>query len=268
MCGPCEKAGRASEVRSVLGSPNPTLIVPFQPLRSSCYCCVNSATSCLHFALSFLRLATVALPGVLFLALCRTQCTWGKETAKKARTQQHFESLENYIRALEAKVKDLQSEVENCRRNHGGPSPAPSSDAARDESLPRPDSLDVDASTDGDHTSSNSDSDIDTLISPTKHLLVRSFSVLQVVPLPRPASVTPQQSQGKVRDKMGATPLISQGSTSRIRSTKGSDLVRRFGLTAVINVPKGQGVELSAPQSRACCYYVPETAMSRLSSPC
>ncbi|KAI0705745.1 hypothetical protein C8T65DRAFT_652622 [Cerioporus squamosus] len=103
-----------------------------------------------------------------------SECTWGKETAKKARTQQHFESLENYIRALEAKVKDLQADLENCRRNHGGPSPAASSDAARDPSLPRPDSVEVDISTDGGNTSSsNSDSDIDTLISPTKHLLLQ-----------------------------------------------------------------------------------------------
>ena len=45
VCGPCEKAGRASEVRSVLGCSNPTLIVPFQPPRSSCYCCVDLGTS-------------------------------------------------------------------------------------------------------------------------------------------------------------------------------------------------------------------------------
>ena len=66
--------------------------------------------------------------------MCHTQCSWGKETAKKARTQQHFESLENYIRALEAKVKDLQSSLDSCHQNHGGLSPAASSHTADDGS--------------------------------------------------------------------------------------------------------------------------------------
>ncbi|KAI0757973.1 hypothetical protein C8Q74DRAFT_290617 [Fomes fomentarius] len=114
------------------------------------------------------------------------ECTWGKETAKKARTQQHFESLENYIRALEAKVKDLQADLEHCRQNHGGPSPAASSDAGLHAStslLPRRESSEPEIPTDDEgHTTTTSDSDIEHLISPTRHLLVRAYpsSVISV----------------------------------------------------------------------------------------
>ncbi len=133
----------------------------------------------------FLRLDGCSVPPLGFRCFI-FQCTWGKETAKKARTQQHFESLENYIRALEAKVKDLQADLEHCRQNHGGPSPAPSSDAGLHAStslLPRRESSEPEIPTDDEgHTTTTSDSDIEHLISPTRHLLVRAFpsSVISV----------------------------------------------------------------------------------------
>ncbi|PIL37698.1 hypothetical protein GSI_01392 [Ganoderma sinense ZZ0214-1] len=115
------------------------------------------------------------------------ECTWGKETAKKARTQQHFESLENYIRALEAKVKDLQSDLEFCRKQHGGPpsapSPADSQDAGVGVSIPpRHESSDPEPSSDNEGSSSTGDSDIERLIAPTRHLVVS-------LPFPFPSSL-------------------------------------------------------------------------------
>ncbi|OSC97917.1 hypothetical protein PYCCODRAFT_1439733 [Trametes coccinea BRFM310] len=106
-----------------------------------------------------------------------SECTWGKETAKKARTQQHFESLENYIRALEAKIKDLQADLEYCRRNHGGPAPSGSSDAGAGSSDPsgRAETATTRSTgSDGndDSGSSNNESDIDHLITPTRHLVL------------------------------------------------------------------------------------------------
>ncbi|KAI0658680.1 hypothetical protein C8Q70DRAFT_993521 [Cubamyces menziesii] len=107
-----------------------------------------------------------------------SECTWGKETAKKARTQQHFESLENYIRALEAKVKDLQADLEYCRRNHGGPAsssstdaPGASSESSRPEITTTRSNSDENVNDDGG--SSNNESDIDHLISPTRHLVLQ-----------------------------------------------------------------------------------------------
>ncbi|KAI0774652.1 hypothetical protein BD413DRAFT_472376 [Trametes elegans] len=108
-----------------------------------------------------------------------SECTWGKETAKKARTQQHFESLENYIRALEAKVKDLQADLEYCRRNHGGPAPSGSSDTAGSSSDPSTRTTTTTKRTTGsdegadDGGSSNNESDIDHLITPTRHLVLQ-----------------------------------------------------------------------------------------------
>ena len=121
--------------------------------------------------------------------VCHTQCSWGKETAKKARTQQHFESLENYIRALEAKVKDLQSNLDSCRQNHGGLSPAVSSSShGADEGANTSQSPEArrtvsnTSSTDGEGSSSTSESDIDHLISPTRHLVVSTSLSASVSP--------------------------------------------------------------------------------------
>ncbi|KAH9939365.1 uncharacterized protein BXZ73DRAFT_89034 [Epithele typhae] len=109
-----------------------------------------------------------------------SECTWGKETAKKARTQQHFESLENYIRALESKVKDLQASLDSSGQNHSGESPAASSDFTGESSsiahqpleFRRTDSY-ATSSTDEDRTTSTNESDIDVLISPTRHLVLQ-----------------------------------------------------------------------------------------------
>ncbi|KAI8989905.1 hypothetical protein BD414DRAFT_460220 [Trametes punicea] len=106
-----------------------------------------------------------------------SECTWGKETAKKARTQQHFESLENYIRALEAKIKDLQADLEYCRRNHGGPARSGSSETAGSSADPaaHAETSTTRSGSDGndDSGSSNNESDIDHLITPTRHLVLQ-----------------------------------------------------------------------------------------------
>ena len=111
------------------------------------------------------------------IQIYKRQCTWGKETAKKARTQQHFESLENYIHALEAKVKDLQADLEYCRKQHGGPpnahSPSDSLEAAAASVLPRQESSEPEVSSDNEGGGSTSgESGIENLISPTRHLVV------------------------------------------------------------------------------------------------
>ncbi|KAI0638671.1 hypothetical protein C8Q77DRAFT_1092212 [Trametes polyzona] len=139
-----------------------------------------------------------------------SECTWGKETAKKARTQQHFESLENYIRALEAKVKDLQADLEYCRRNHGGPAPSGSSDAAgstsgsaRADNATRPSGSDEAINDDGG--SSNNESDIDHLISPTRHLVLQDNDL----EYHGPTSVfrlAPQRSSSVSDSKASASP--------------------------------------------------------------
>ncbi|KAI0355507.1 hypothetical protein OH77DRAFT_1454895 [Trametes cingulata] len=139
-----------------------------------------------------------------------SECTWGKETAKKARTQQHFESLENYIRALEAKVKDLQADLEYCRRNHGGPAPSGSSDAAGSTSgsIPTESSArrtSSDEGTNDDGGSSNNESDIDHLITPTRHLVLQDNDL----EYHGPTSVfrlAPQRSSPSVDAKASASP--------------------------------------------------------------
>lgn len=170
VCGPCEKAGRATEVRSAL-SPPPFVLIVCSPSSWVSLLLPTPPIKC-----SFTRTADIHeyLPSLTLAAL---QCTWGKETAKKARTQQHFESLENYIRALEAKVKDLQADLEYCRRNHGGLPPSGSSDATGSTSGPvvSDDAIRAsgsDEANNDDGGSSNNESDIDHLISPTRHLVV------------------------------------------------------------------------------------------------
>ncbi|OBZ70244.1 Nitrogen assimilation transcription factor nit-4 [Grifola frondosa] len=118
----------------------------------------------------------------LFTLIVTPAVHLGKETAKKARTQQHFESLENYIRALESKVKDLQAEVEECRRSHGsafgtgststgvaGPSSFMLPQMASSSKMERGE----DTMATEDTGSSNNESDIDHLISPTRHLVLQ-----------------------------------------------------------------------------------------------
>ena len=120
---------------------------------------------------------------------CAVQCTWGRETAKKARTQQHFESLVNHIKSLEARVKELEAEVSQSSRSsqaHTGRSGSVS-DAARSagsSSLsPHPRSPvtkfepDDDTILNGENgldslSDSDEDSEIEQLIAPTRHLVV------------------------------------------------------------------------------------------------
>jgi hypothetical protein len=123
------------------------------------------------------------------------QCTWGRETAKKARTQQHFESLVNHIKSLEARVKELEAELSSSRggsHTHTGRSGSVS-DAARSagsSSLsPHPRSPitkfepDDDAVLNGENggespSGSEDDSEIEQLIAPTRHLVVSIISSL------------------------------------------------------------------------------------------
>ena len=148
VCGPCRDSGRADEVRR--------------------------APPCM--------LTSLRSHAPLIL-----QCTWGRETAKKARTQQHFESLVNHIKSLEARVKELEGELSGSRSH---PTRSGSvSDAARSagsSSLsPHPSpvtkfELDDDAIPNGDDgigsASSDNESEIEQLIAPTRHLVVRSTS--------------------------------------------------------------------------------------------
>ncbi|EMD40262.1 hypothetical protein CERSUDRAFT_110868 [Gelatoporia subvermispora B] len=107
-----------------------------------------------------------------------SECTWGKETAKKARTQQHFESLVNHIQTLELKVKELETQLEHCHRYHGangtvsndgaGPSFVPSSISTSKREEEDPSLRD-----ESDSASDNQDADIDNLIAPTRHLVLR-----------------------------------------------------------------------------------------------
>ncbi|KAI0083369.1 fungal-specific transcription factor domain-containing protein [Irpex rosettiformis] len=113
------------------------------------------------------------------------ECTWGRETAKKARTQQHFESLVNHIKSLEHRVKELESEL---ARSHNGRSGSVS-DAARSvpsssisphaspitKFEPDEDGLPNGDHEDGEDSSAESDgeSEIDQLIAPTRHLVLQ-----------------------------------------------------------------------------------------------
>lgn len=112
------------------------------------------------------------------------QCTWGRETAKKARTQQHFESLVNHIKSLEARVKELEGELSSSRshtRRSGSVSDAARSVGSSSLS-PHPSPItkfepEDDSflnGHDGTDSPSNSedDSEIDQLIAPTRHLVV------------------------------------------------------------------------------------------------
>ncbi|TCD68644.1 hypothetical protein EIP91_010299 [Steccherinum ochraceum] len=118
------------------------------------------------------------------------ECTWGKETAKKARTQQHFESLVNHIRTLERRVKELEGELEaNPAEGSGSDrhtTPSKSRDytplkSDPDEQQPPPDDVQsVSSSTTGD-------SDIEKLIAPTKKLMVtylqRTALTMSLIPI-------------------------------------------------------------------------------------
>lgn len=122
------------------------------------------------------------------IPLLRCQCTWGRETAKKARTQQHFESLVNHIKSLEHRVKELEAEVAqpnkssstSARRSDSvsdaarsaassslSPHPSPVAKFEPDEDR-FPEENDEDSS-----GQSDADSEIDQLIAPTRHLVVR-----------------------------------------------------------------------------------------------
>ncbi|KAI0076969.1 hypothetical protein K474DRAFT_1561411, partial [Panus rudis PR-1116 ss-1] len=106
------------------------------------------------------------------------ECTWGKETAKKARTQQHFESLINHIKGLERRVQELEGELRQAR---GEPDPgqpvAGSSPFAA--SSPEAGSQTKTEFEDGTHSveetgsSSTEGSDIEKLIAPTRNLVLR-----------------------------------------------------------------------------------------------
>ncbi|KAK7696105.1 hypothetical protein QCA50_000748 [Cerrena zonata] len=103
------------------------------------------------------------------------ECTWGKETAKKARTQQHFESLMNHIKGLERRVHELEGELQRTRDPHAqpeaGPSTLPSSLSDKASPLAKSESDDADGHLDSSGNSTDG-SDIDRLIAPTRNLVL------------------------------------------------------------------------------------------------
>ncbi|KAF9460391.1 hypothetical protein BDZ94DRAFT_1266118 [Collybia nuda] len=48
------------------------------------------------------------------------ECSWGRETGRKPRTEAHFEAMRKRANALEEYVNVLESLLEKCRREHGG----------------------------------------------------------------------------------------------------------------------------------------------------
>ncbi|KAG5653175.1 hypothetical protein H0H81_001892 [Sphagnurus paluster] len=48
------------------------------------------------------------------------QCSWGRESGRKPRTEAHFEAMRKRADALEEYVNLLESVLEKCRREHGG----------------------------------------------------------------------------------------------------------------------------------------------------
>lgn len=110
------------------------------------------------------------------MARILNQCTWGKETAKKARTQQHFESLMNHIKGLERRVHELEGELQHYRDPSAQPEAGPSglTSSLSDKASPhaKSESDDADGQLDDPSSSSNEGSDIDKLIAPTRNLVV------------------------------------------------------------------------------------------------
>ncbi|KAG6819360.1 hypothetical protein H0H93_012543 [Arthromyces matolae] len=48
------------------------------------------------------------------------ECSWGRESGRKPRTEAHFEAMRKRADALEEYVNLLESMLEKCRREHGG----------------------------------------------------------------------------------------------------------------------------------------------------
>ncbi|GLB39659.1 putative fungal specific transcription factor [Lyophyllum shimeji] len=48
------------------------------------------------------------------------ECSWGRESGRKPRTEAHFEAMRKRADALEEYVNLLESVLEKCRREHGG----------------------------------------------------------------------------------------------------------------------------------------------------
>lgn len=73
-------------------------------------------------------------------------------------------------------MKELQSDLDYCRKHHGGPPSAPSpadSQDATTAALPlRNESSEPEPSSENEGSSSTGDSDIERLIAPTRHLVV------------------------------------------------------------------------------------------------
>ncbi|KAI0337043.1 hypothetical protein BDW22DRAFT_1433627 [Trametopsis cervina] len=111
------------------------------------------------------------------------ECTWGRETAKKARTQQHFESLVNHIKSLEHRIKELESERTNGGKVHRSSSVSDAAPSVPSSSLsPHPSPVakfepDEDgfphSHADEDSGPSDVESEIDQLIAPTRHLVLQ-----------------------------------------------------------------------------------------------
>lgn len=133
------------------------------------------------------------------LILLSPQCSWGKDTAKKARTQQHYEALQNRIKTLEQRVKELEAEISGTHPSGDGtlpPEPGPSaypnpinpSGGQYSGSSVYPKSEPDEYATENIHspTSSNGDSDIEQLIAPTRNLVVstnQNFDFPNIHPL-------------------------------------------------------------------------------------
>ncbi|GJE99786.1 fungal specific transcription factor domain-containing protein [Phanerochaete sordida] len=180
------------------------------------------------------------------------ECTWGRETAKKARTQQHFESLVNHIKSLEARVKELEGELSSSRsatrrsgsvsdatRQSSSLSPHPSPVTKfeeHDDSIPNGDD-DLDSA-----AGSDVDSEIEQLIAPTRHLVLQNgdlevygpTSAYRLAPERHTEGPCPQETQNHIAQETSAPVfdwsrhLPPEAPLSRVEHDRLLDLLFRF----------------------------------------
>jgi hypothetical protein len=104
------------------------------------------------------------------------QCSWGKESVRRPRTNAHFEALRKRADALEEYANLLESMLEKCWREHGGLNDNGHSylqfrpqDA---DAMVLPDDFDV--TYDDDMASDSGDDIVQEICLPTQNLVVRT----------------------------------------------------------------------------------------------